>query len=243
MSEYKLQAETRKIMGKKVKTLRQQDKLPAVIYGNKLEPIAISLCLIEFNKLFNEAGTSSLVDLQIDNKDTYNVLIHEPQVDPVTSEPIHVDLYRVRMDEKITTEIPLEFIGESEAVEQLGGTLVTPHDSIEVSCLPKDLVSEIVVDISPLKTFEDQIKLSNISLLTGLDTEMESSEVIALVEPPRSEEELAELEKSAAEEEAEAVEAVAGEKEEGEEGIEPAEVKDSEKTDTSEITTPESPQK
>jgi large subunit ribosomal protein L25 len=220
MQTYTLQAKTRSELGKKVKLLRQQNILPAVVYGNKIDPISISISATDFDKTFSQAGTSALVDLAVDGKDTYKVLTHEPQMDPVTSAPIHVDFYRVRMDEKITTEIPLEFTGESVAVEQLGGTLVTPHDNIEVECLPNDLVSEISIDITPLKTFEDQIKLSDIQLPKGIETEMEPGEVLALVEAPRSEEELAELEKSAAEEEAEAVEKVAGEKVEGEEGAE-----------------------
>ena len=240
---YQLNAQPRSVLGKKVKSLRQAGQLPAVVYGNKLEPISITVDNKEFNKTYERAGTSALVDLHVGDKDIFKVLTHEPQNDPVTGKPIHIDFYRVRMDEKITTEIPLEFVGESDAVEQLGGTLVTPHDHIEVDCLPNDLVSEISIDINPLRTFEDQIKLSDIKLPQGIETDMDLNEVLALVEPPRSEEELAELEKSTKEEEAEAVEKVAGEKEEAEAGAEPAEAKEGEKTDISEKPVHESPQK
>jgi large subunit ribosomal protein L25 len=117
------------------------------------------------------------------------------------------------MDEKIKTEIPLEFVGESEAVEQLDGSLVTNRDNVEVECLPADLVSEIQVNISELKTFEDSISVKDLAIPQGIEVLTDSEEVIAVVEPPRSEEELAELEESAAEEEKEAIEQMGAEAE------------------------------
>jgi large subunit ribosomal protein L25 len=118
------------------------------------------------------------------------------------------------MDEKIKTEIPLSFTGESEAVEQLEGSLVTNKDAIEVECLPTDLVSEIEVNISSLKTFEDTIKISDLKIPANIEILHDQDEIIALVEEPRSEEELAELEeKSAEEEEKEALEKMGAETE------------------------------
>ncbi len=218
--KYSLNAENREITGRKVKDLRADGKLPAVIYGGKDKPQSITMSAKEFNKIFDEAGSSSIIELIIDGNKT-NVIAQEPQYNPVNGEMIHIDLIRVRMDEKIKTEIPLEFIGESPAVADQDGTLVTPHDNIEVECLPGDLVSEIEINIGSLKTFDDQIKVSDITPPSGIQILTDPEEVIALVEAPRSEEELAELDKPTAEEEKEAVEAVAGkEDEEGEESEE-----------------------
>lgn len=125
------------------------------------------------------------------------------------------------MDEKIKTEIPLEFVGESEAVKSLEGSLVQNKDSVEVECLPGDLVGEIQIDISVLKTFDDSIHISDITVPHGIEILADAEEMIASVEPPRSEEELAELETpSAAEEEKEAIEKMGAES--SAEGEEPA---------------------
>lgn len=219
---YNLKAQTRTILGKKTKTLRSKGLIPAVIYGRDTKPQALSIDGKDFEKIFVETGTSTLVDLTIDDSTGVKVLTHEPQYDPVKGNPIHIDFYKVRMDEKIKTEIPLEFVGESEAVEQLDGSLVTNRDSVEVECLPADLVSEIQVDISDLKTFEDSISVKDLKTPQGIEILTDPEEVIAVVEPPRSEEELAELETPTAEEEKEAIEQMGaeaeGEEGEGEEG-------------------------
>ena len=217
-----LKALPREILGKKVKLLRQKGLIPAVIYGGKREPISITLDKKEFEKVYGDAGSSSLIEVDLGGKKE-NVLAQEPQDDPVTGNILHVDLIRVRMDEKIKTEIPLRFIGESIAVEQNDGTLITPRDNIEVECLPGDLVHEIEIDLGALVDFESQIKTSNITPPPGIEILTDPDDVIALVEPPRSEEELAELEKPTADQEAEAVEAVAGTKEETTEGEESTE--------------------
>jgi len=217
---YSLSATKREITGKKVKSIREQGMMPAVLYGNKTKAEILSIPLVNFEKTFEEAGTSSLIDLTIDTEKPVKVLSHEPQNDPVSGKPIHVDFYRVRMDEKIKTEIPLNFIGESEAVEQLEGSLVTNKDAVDVECLPADLISEIDVDISSLKTFDNSIKISDLVIPDGIEIINDKEEIIALVEEPRSEEELAELEEvSTAEEEKEALEKMGAESgAEGEEG-------------------------
>jgi large subunit ribosomal protein L25 len=223
---YNLIAKERSITGKKVKIIRKDGLIPAVMYGHSTRPLSLSVAKAAFIKVFDEAGTSALIDLKIDDKNAVKVLSHEPQINPVSGDPVHVDFYKVRMDEKIRTEIPLEFIGESEAVTQLDGSLVTNRDNVEVECLPADLISQIDVDLSELKTFENSITVADLKVPSSITILTEPEEVIALVEEPRSEEELAELEEtSAAEEEAEAIEKMGaeGEAEKAEGGESPSE--------------------
>jgi len=214
MQSFTLNAQKRNVLGKKVKKMRLSGQLPAVVYGGKKQSQPLTLNFAQFDKLYREAGSSAIVSLVIDDSETDNVLIQSPQYNVVTGLPQHIDFLRINMDKKIKTEIPLVFVGESKAVEQLGGTLVTPHNNVEVECLPKDLVQEIEIDISKLVTFEDQIKFSDITIPNGIELQIDPSEVIALVDAPRSEEEMAELETATTEEEQKAVEAVAGETEE-----------------------------
>jgi large subunit ribosomal protein L25 len=225
VEEFHLKTKIRDITGKKVKRLRSQGLIPAVLYGHGIKPENLAVAKNDLKKIFAEAGTSSLITLETEGKAPVKVLAHEPQFNQVSDEPIHIDFYKVRMDEKIKTEIPLEFVGESEAVKQLDGSLVTNRDNIEIECLPTDLIPSIEVDISTLKTFEDQISVKDIKVPEKIEVLTDKDEVIAFVEPPRSEEELAELETpTAAEEEKEAIEQMEAEAErpEGEKGEEEA---------------------
>ncbi len=189
-----LNAKTREVTGKKVKTLREKNLIPAVIYGKEIKPKNLVLEYLPFEKVWREAGESSLVELKIDDSEPMKILIHGVQKDPVSGRFTHVDFWKVKMTEKITAEIKFKFVGESQAVKELGGILVKSLDGIKVECLPQDLVHEIEVDISSLKTFEDLIHVKDIKFPRGIKVLGNLSDVVATVSPPRSEEELKELE-------------------------------------------------
>lgn len=199
MSELALSAQTRTLLGKGVKALRQEGKIPAILYGSKTKTRPLQVDYIVFEKLYKKAGESSLVDLSIDGKKPLKVIIHDVQRDPVTDSFEHVDFYQVDLKRKITTEIVLNFVGEAPAVKELGGVLVRSLDHVKVECLPEDLVHEITIDLSPLKSFEDIIYVKDLSLPDELTLLEKPDETVALVKPPRSEAELKELEEKAEE--------------------------------------------
>jgi large subunit ribosomal protein L25 len=191
-----LAAQTRPEQGKKVKSVRLAGKIPAVLYGKKISAQSLSLDYVAFEKVLNSAGESTLVDLVVDNNPPVKVLIQDYQMDPVKNLYTHVDFHQVSMDEKIHAEIQFEFVGESMAVKT-GGVLLTNLQSIEVECLPGDLVHEIKVDISKLATYDDVIHVKDINLPSGLKVLYhELEDVIALVQEPRSEKELASLDEA-----------------------------------------------
>lgn len=218
---FSLKADKRILQKKQTKNLRNEGLVPAVVYGREVDPVMVTINRKIFKKVYSEAGTSALIDLKIGDDSSFKVLAHDVQIHPVSSEPLHVDFYKVKMDEEIKTEIPLEFYGESEAVETMDGSLMTNRDNVEVECLPSALVGEIKVDISVLKTFDNTITVADLKVPAGIKILTDPEEVIALVEPPRSDEELADLEESTADAEKEAVEQAAGgestEESEGEE--------------------------
>jgi len=191
MTDFNLKATSRE--GKPNAT-RKDGFIPANVYGKDFKNENIALEKVSFQKLFKEAGTSNLINLEIDGKGAFNTLVHEVQLDPINSRILHVDFFKVNMKEKIHAEIPLKFVGDSIAVIEQEGTLITPKDSIEVECLPGDLISELEVDISVLDDFEKDIRVSDLKLPAGIEVLDEAEEVIAHVDEPRSEEELAELE-------------------------------------------------
>jgi large subunit ribosomal protein L25 len=135
-----------------------------------------------------------VIKLKIDEK-SKNVLIHDVAKDPVNDKIIHVDFYEVRMDKAIRTEVPLVFEGEAPAVKNLEGVLVKNITEVEVEALPKDLPHEIKIDISSLETFDDHIRIKDLKLSEGVKILAELEETIVSVIPPRTQEEIEELEK------------------------------------------------
>ena len=191
MTEFKLEAKAREKNGRQT---INEGGIPAVVYGKNFDNEKISLEKTSFLRLFREAGTSNLIDLSVGDKKGINTLIHDVQLDPIKGEIIHVDFFKVNMKEKIHAEIPLEFVGDSPAVMNLEGSLITSKDSIEVECLPGDLISEIQVDISVLDDFEKNIKVIDLKVPAGIEIQDDEEEIVAYVQEPRSEEELEALE-------------------------------------------------
>ncbi len=224
-----LSATTRTVLGKKVKRNRLKGLMPAVLYGQGVESTPLFVDLKDYRKVFAEAGTSALVDLTIDDNKPIKVLFHEPQYHYLMGQPVHADILAVKMSEKLETAIPIKYVGVSEAVEELEGNFITNKDELQIRCLPGDLIPEVEVDISVLKTFDDQLKVSDIKVPETIEILDDLEEVIALVEAPKTEEELeAELAEdvtaeAAAVEELGAEEGEATEGTEGEAAAEPTE--------------------
>ena len=187
-----LKANKREELGKKTNALRRAGFLPAVIYGEGVKSSPLSVLYKDFEKIYKEAGESTLIGLDVDGK-PYNVLIHDIKRDPITGKPIHADFYSVRMDKEIKTKVPVEFFGESPAVKNDGGILVKVMQEVEVEALPQNLPHSIRIDITPLAKFEDRIFARDMFLPEGVKISVGAEEVVALVEPPRSEDELAKL--------------------------------------------------
>jgi len=188
-----LSAQTRVERGRRVNKGRKEGLVPAVLYGKGIESISLWVSAIDVKRFLKKSGESTILELKIDEKDNRNALISDIQKDPVTSSYRHLDFHQVNMKEEIETEVELVFIGESEAVKALGGVLVKSINKVMVKCLPANLPSHIDVDISALKTFEDHITVKELNIAKGVEVELEDEVIIALVTPPRTEDELSGL--------------------------------------------------
>ena len=180
------------MLGKAVKTLRASGFLPAVLYGAGVASQPIVVTQKEFEKVYSAGGESTLVRLDLGGV-MHAVLIHDISRDPVTSHMLHADFHAVRMDKALRARIPLEFIGESLAVKNEGGILVKVVHELEVEALPQDLPHTLVVDISALDVMNARVFLKNIAVPVRVKILGASDEVIAMVDAPRSEEELTAL--------------------------------------------------
>lgn len=190
-----LKAERRTVTGKKVARLRKEGFMPAVVYGEKVNAQAIAVPLVSFAKVLKEAGESVMVTLTIEGA-PHNVLIHDIAYDPIRGMPIHADFHAVRMDKVLRVKVAFAFMGEALAVKDLGGVLVKVLHEVEVEAFPQDLPHELTVDISLLMDFNSRIFVKDIPLPKGVSIAGAVDDVVALVEAPRSEEELAELAKA-----------------------------------------------
>ena len=201
MVKLTLKAEKRDTLGRKVKKLRREGLLPANIYGKKVKSQSLKLDLIEFQKVFKEAGETSLIELKV-NGGTKPVLIHNVQVDPVTDTPIHADLLQVNLKEKVTAQVPVELIGESPAEKQGIGTAVQYLDEIEVEALPTDLPEKFEIDLSKLEKVDQVVQIKDLPVdAKKVSIESDAEQIILKVEPPKEEvEEPVPVEEEAAEE-------------------------------------------
>lgn len=132
-----LKSKKRQEKGKKVKYLREEGKIPAILYGPKIkENIPLWLDEKEFLKVYEEEGEGTLINLEIEGeKEPFSVLIHNVQIYPLDEKVVHVDFYQPILGEEIEATVPLVFEGESLAVKNLGGTLIKNLTEIEILSL------------------------------------------------------------------------------------------------------------
>lgn len=175
-----LSVEKRQKVGAGSPALRRDGFIPAVVYGGQQESTPITVKAREFEKVFKEAGEASIVTLSGLGEDI-PTLIHEVDVDPVTSAPRHIDFYAVIKGQKVEVAIPLEFIGSSEAVEK-GANLVKVMHELPVEADPMKLPQHIEVDLSVLKNIGDQIHASDLVLPAGVELAVPPEEVVVLIQ-------------------------------------------------------------
>ena len=148
MAEFILEANERKADKQSQLTdIRDNKRVPGVVYGFSQKPIVIDLDYMALLKVLKEAGTSSLVALQVSGK-TIKTIVRAYQQDPITDKLIHIDFMAVDAKKPVTTKIPLEFIGQSRAVREQGGQLNKKINTVNVRCLPADLPDKIQVDVT-----------------------------------------------------------------------------------------------
>jgi large subunit ribosomal protein L25 len=211
--QIKLSATSRTEKGKGVaKRLRSEGKLPAVVYGHKTDPIALTIDSKQLLKLIVEGKSEhKLFGLSIEGNGKpieKIVMIKELQIHPLKRNFLHVDFFEVAMDEEITLSLVIKLVGEAPGVE-MGGMLQQVRREIEIKCLPSQIPDTVEIDVSALN-IGDSVHLNDIQLPEGIkvldDADLTIATVLAPVvekevEPEEVEGELAE--EAAAEEGAE----------------------------------------
>lgn len=161
MEKVVLKASKRDVVGKQVKALRREGKLPAVIYGRHTDPININLEAHTAAMALAKTTSSSLVTIDVEGTE-HLALVREKQRDFIKNRLLHVDFLAVSLTEKLRTFVPVRFVGVSGAVKDYNAVLVHNLEELEVECLPTDLPERIEVDISVLSRPGEGIRLHDV---------------------------------------------------------------------------------
>lgn len=216
MDIVKLNAQTRHNTGKgPARALRRTGRIPAVLYGSDIDTQKLSVSIQELERMFNDPKFSrGLINLAVQDGGSKQrtVMIKEFQRDPVKEHYLHIDFHEIKMDEKLSTMVPVTTSGTSKGVDE-GGILQIIRRELEVYCLPANIPEQIEIDITNLDV-GDSVHVSEIQLEEGIEIPYEVDFTILTVVSPKMEA----PEEETAEEEAE----------EGEEGAEGEESESSE---------------
>lgn len=190
MKKYSITAEKRSVTGKKVKNLRKQGILPVNLYGKKVKSQSLQVPVIEFSKLYKEAGNTGLIEVTVkgDSK-PHSSLIENVQIHPILDTVLHADFHEVSLTEKLTVAVPITLTGTSPIAEKHQGVLLQLMDEIEIEALPTDIPEEIVIDISGLDEIGKEITTAAIKESKTFKLVNEEDEVIVRINPLEKEEE------------------------------------------------------
>ena len=202
MEKVVIKASKRDVLGKKVGQLRREGKMPGVVYGHHIEPIAIVMDAREVTRSMIGLTPSSIVTLDIDGE-KHAALIRERQRDYLRNRFIHIDFQAVSTTEKIRTRIEVFLEGNAPAVKNYNGIVLHEKEFNEVEALPAHLPERFVLDISGLENIGDMIRISDMNISDDVTVFDDANDVIVSISGVKEE---AEEEETAGADEPEVVE-------------------------------------
>ena len=198
-----LRLSPRAIIGKKVKELRRNGVVPVHVYGKGTTPLALQVDAQVLQRMLTRVGTNIPLSVEVDGeKGQHLCFVREVQRHPVTDSLLHVDFMSVDVSQAVRAEVPIVILGNSPAVQEMGGTLLQPMQSIVVESLPMSVPESFEVDVSELDDFEKGIFVRDLETGPGVTMVTDPDELVARISAPRVEveEEEEEVVEEAAEE-------------------------------------------
>jgi large subunit ribosomal protein L25 len=187
MENVVLKATRREVLGKKVKVLRREGKLPAVIFGHGIETTPILLDMHDASRALSSVGSSTLITIDLEGEQ-HTALVRERQIDFIYRTLIHVDFQALSMTEKIRATVSLFYDAEqAPAIETYNAILITALEGLEVESLPGDLPDSIEVDVSGLEAIGDAIHVKDIIPPEGVEILDDPETLIVVVTAPEAE--------------------------------------------------------
>ena len=182
MATLELKATKRHIAGKKVQALRRQGITPAHLFGPGVESLAIQCDTPDLRNILVDAGHTQLVSLKLGHEHhPRTVMIREVQMDNFKGGVLHVDFYQVNLAEVIRVNVPIILSGESAAAKMKGNSLVQELNDLTVQCLPGNIPSKIEVDVTPLVTADQMIRVKDLQAIPDVTIVNEPGVVVARI--------------------------------------------------------------
>lgn len=189
MSKHTLSADTRKLTGRKVKSIRRQGLTPANVFGKDVKSVSLQISTPEFLKLRKETGESTLIYLNVaGEKEPRPAMVHEVAIDPVTGHVLHVDFHQVNLKEKTTARVAVKLVGEAPAEKGKLGILVQQLHEIEVEALPADMPEFIELTVDKLVAVGDAIYVKDIAVSSKLVIKTDPEVIVVKIEALAKEE-------------------------------------------------------
>ena len=189
MDQVELVAQPRSVTGKKVKRLRRQGIIPLVVYGGNTAPINIQAAELDTRRALAQAG-GQLVALRIKGEDKPRMtLARDLQRDVISGALLHVDLHEVDVTQRVEAEVSLALVGQPPPVARGEALLIRVLNTVEVACLPTDIMQSIEVDVSGLAGLDDAVYVKDLALSQNVEVLTNGEEMIAKLEPILEEEE------------------------------------------------------
>ena len=186
MDKIILEASRRDVIGKKVKVLRREGKLPAVIYGQNMEPLPILLDLRSTTRILRDVSRATILTINVDGEE-HTTLVRERQRGILSGLYEHIDFLAISMTETVRTQVNVFVEGTTPAEKEFGAIIMTGADSIEVEALPGDLPESLTVDVSVLESIGDTITVADLVLPKGVEVLSDPTEMLAVVTLPAAE--------------------------------------------------------
>jgi large subunit ribosomal protein L25 len=183
MEKVVLKADRRDVTSQKVNALRRQGKLPAVMYGHRIDSIPISLSAAEALPKLATLTSSSTLTISLDGKE-YPAMVREKQRDPIKKHLIHLDFQTISLTEKMRAKVGIELTGTALAVKAVNAVILSSLTEFEVESLPQDLPERFVVDISGLAEIGDNIRVKDIVRASGVEILNDPEEVVVTATAP-----------------------------------------------------------
>jgi large subunit ribosomal protein L25 len=165
-----------------LRQMREQGKIPAVVYGKKVPSTPIAIDAKELNA-FLKSNPHSIIEMDVPGQGRFPVMLHGLHRDSLDRSLLHVDFQQINMDEPIRTTVALEFTGESPAQRE-GGVLTVVQHEVEVRCLPQHLPSVIHADISGLG-LGDSLMAGDLKLPPEIELKTDDNAVLATILVPQ----------------------------------------------------------
>jgi large subunit ribosomal protein L25 len=172
--------------GKKVRALRREGIVPANIYGNNVDSVAVQVSSDDLRHLMRGQGRSEIVYVQLDGEER-PTFIRDVQRNPVTDQVLHIDFMQISLMEKVKIEVPLHFVGIAPAVDTYGGIVTHQLNQVLVEALPTSIPSAIEVDLSGLTEIGQALHVSNLNVPEGAVILNDAESAVARIDLPAAE--------------------------------------------------------